>query len=271
MNGKSSSPRAFPVEDFIQALIHQLDNVQDALALKVKTGRPLTWALKDLSLDLKVFVEVDPRGTVTLRSAGPNEEGASTVHITLSTITRPMIEENTYAFEADTDPRSLDELGASAGLSDEQLRKLRVLGVRTAGQFRKLAESENQRAVQAQSGIPVNDLMRALQASSRPTVTGHSVERDRDGRPVVRIQGANLFDGVTPEVRLAGEPVEVLNARPSELIVRPMGHQREGQVEVLVGGRRCTGWFNVADTPRGYSAAMDSDPWADIGPSGGER
>ena len=90
-----SAPRAYPVEEFLQALTAQLDRAQDALAVKVTgTNRPLTWALKDISIDLRVFVDVNPSGRVTLRSAAPNEDGASTVHLTLTTITRPMVEEN---------------------------------------------------------------------------------------------------------------------------------------------------------------------------------
>jgi hypothetical protein len=252
---------AFPVEDFVQALIHQLDNVQDALALKVRAGRPLTWALKDLRLDLQVFVEVDEHGVVRMRSAGPDESGASTFHVNLSTITRPMVEENTYAFEEDVDPRSLTELGPA--LNDEQRRRLEWMGVKTVGQLKKLSDPASQQAVQAHSGIPAGDLMRALEASARPTVTGHRIGRASDGRPVVHIQGANLYDGVNPEVRLCGEPVEVLEARPQELVVRPGAHHHEGQVEVLVKGERCTGWFRRDDASR-------PDPWASP-LDGGER
>ena len=46
---------SFRVEDFIQAITAQLDRVQDALRLKA-VNRPLTYALKDLAMDLKVFV-----------------------------------------------------------------------------------------------------------------------------------------------------------------------------------------------------------------------
>jgi hypothetical protein len=95
VNGVRSPTRGYPVEEFLQALTAQLDRAQDALALKVTgTERPLTWALKDLSIDLRVFVQIDSdSGAVLLQSAGPNEEGASTIHLSLTTITRPMVEE----------------------------------------------------------------------------------------------------------------------------------------------------------------------------------
>ena len=270
MSGKSSSKSqsapSHVIGDFVEALIEQLDNVQDSLALKVLTGRPLTWAIKDISLDLQVFLGVSPKGDITIRNAQPNEAGHSTLHLTLSTITREMADENTYSFDADDDPRSLE----AAGLDDEQVRRLNRLGVRTVGQLKKVSDGGAQQEALQRSGIPANDLMQALQASSRPTVMSHYVERGSSGEPLVHIFGANLYDGVTPEVRFCGEPVEVVEARPRELLVRPRGHHDEGQVEVLVGGERCTGYFRIPGRFSGRTdhahdpgtAARDKDPWA---------
>ncbi|MCR5882307.1 hypothetical protein LRS03_05305 [Rhizobacter sp. J219] len=94
-----ASDGAFPVEDFINAITTQLDRVQDALRLKA-VNRPLTYALKDLQMELKVFVDLDPQGNVRFRPAGPNESGASTVNFGFTTITKPMIEENTVSMAA---------------------------------------------------------------------------------------------------------------------------------------------------------------------------
>lgn len=266
---KPEAAAAFPVEDFVQALIHQLDNVQDALALKVRTGRPLTWALKDLDLQLKVFVSLRPDGVVTLRSAEANEAGASTLNLALSTITRPMVEENTYNYVEDPDARGIEE---AEDLSDDQKRRLKWAGVKTVGQLKAVTSHDGSKAVHATTGIPVGDLMAALVASSRPKVQGHSVEDAPQGHKVVRIRGANLYDGVNPDVRFEGEAVEVLSAKPHELVVRPRAHHTEGQIEVLTGrGGRATGYFRIDDgspvstsaTSPGASPAPDVvDPYA---------
>lgn len=272
MSNKSQSAPTHVIGDFVEALIEQLDNVQDSLALKVLTGRPLTWAIKDISLDLQVFLGVSSKGDITIRNAQPNEQGHSTLHLSLSTITREMANENTYSFEADDDPRSLE----AAGLDETQIKRLNRLGVRTVGQLKKVSEGGAQQEALQRSGVPASDLMRALQASSRPTVMSHYVERNPEGDPLVHIFGANLYDGVTPEVRFCGEPVEVLEAQPRELLVRPRAHHDEGQVEVRVGGLRCTGYFRIPDRAEtvdrsraaagnGSSATTDqavADPWA---------
>lgn len=238
------SAKAFPVEDFLQSLTAQLDRAQDTLALKVKAGRPLTWALKDLSLDLQVFVEVDPGGRVLLRSAGPNEAGASTLHINLTSITRPMVEENTFHFQDDHDPRSIDDLRSAADLDEADHRKLEMLGIRTVGQLQNLSQGSDGKAVETMLGLPIGRLQAALAAAARPTVQQQQVVQRPEGN-LLRLRGANLSDGLGTEVRLAGEPVEVVEARRHELLVRPLAHHQEGQVEVFVKGERATSYFRL--------------------------
>lgn len=246
MTGPRTTARGVPVEDFLGAIGEQLDRAQDALAIKARTGRPLTWALREMKLALQVFIDVDPQGHVLWRTAGPNETGASTVNLEFTTITRPMIEENTYSALDDSDARPLDAIGPAAELSDDERGRLRRLGVRTVGQFRRLSPEGNAglAAVGDMAGIPISKLEAALRASARPSVTGHEVVR-RSDETLLRVHGANLSDGINTEVRLSGEPVEVVEARPSAVLVRPLEHHRNGQIEIMVGGERATGFFRL--------------------------
>jgi hypothetical protein len=254
MTGKPA--RAFPVEEFLQAIMAQLDRAQDALAAKVATTRrPLTWGLKDVNLDLRVFIEVNDTGRVMMRSAGPNEAGSSTIQISFTAVTRPMVEENTFSFELDSDPRSIDDLGAGLDLDDDSRRKLDWMGVRTVGQLKQI----DPRMAQAAIGIPVGRLQAALAAAARPTVLGHDVVQRPDGSRLLRIRGANLSSGAAPEVHLAGQPVEVLESSANQILVRPLELHDEGQVEVFTEGQRVTGWFRMPERVdggnRGHGAA----------------
>lgn len=242
MQPARNTARSYPVEEFLQALTAQLDRAQDALALKVSgTNRPLTWALKDLAIDLRVFIEVNDKGKVLIRSAGPNEEGASTIHLNLTTITRPMVEENSYSFDGDEDPRSLGDLKQALDLDEGEQRTLDWMGVRTVGQLKQLDPNQ----VQAVMGIPAGRLQAALAAAARPTVMGHQVAKQKDGTTLLKILGANLTNGVMPEVKLAGDPVEVVDATPRQLLVRPLARHDEGQIEVFTDGERVTGYFRM--------------------------
>jgi hypothetical protein len=132
MQEVSAAERLISVEEFINSITVQLDRVQDALRLK-SLNRPLTYALKDFSLDLQVFVALDPTGHVRFRNSGPNEAGASTVRLGFTTITKPMIEENTISLAATRSP-SLDQIGLDPG----QRNKLEQLGVHNAAQLRAI-------------------------------------------------------------------------------------------------------------------------------------
>jgi hypothetical protein len=253
--------RAFPVEEFVQALSAQLDRAQDGLALKARTGRPLTFAIKDLSIDLRVFWESDSAGRVLVRHAGPNEEGASTVHLNFTTITREMVEENTFSLGMDEDPRGLQDLPGDQGFSEQDRRRLEMIGVRTVGQLRRLSAETDTKTVETFAGVPMLRLQAALLQASRPSVTTVEPVR-RDGRQLLRVRGANLDTAEGLEVRLSGEPVEVLESTPTSLLVRPMSHHREGRVEVSVGGAMATGFY---DLPADFRAPAElRDPGAAV-------
>lgn len=146
----------FLVEDFIQSITAQLDRVQDVLRLKAQT-RPLTYALKDFSLDLNVFVDMDGEGNVRFRTSSPNESGASVVRLGFTTITKPMIEENTVSMSMTTSP-TLDELG----LEREEQRRLGQLGVRNAAQLQQLRQSAGTTTIARYTGVPIDRLRTAL-------------------------------------------------------------------------------------------------------------
>jgi len=159
-----ASDQSFPVEEFIDAITSQLDRVQDALRLKA-VNRPLTYALKDLELELKVYVELDERGQVRFRTSGPNESGASTVHLSFTTITKPMIEENTVSLATSKSP-TLQEVG----FAPEEQRRLERLGVRSVAQLERLGASTSVSAVSRLTDIQLDRLRSALQFG-RPKVT----------------------------------------------------------------------------------------------------
>lgn len=249
MNGKLGALRAFPIEDFVQSLTAQLDRAQDALALKVRTGRPLTFAIKDLNIDLQVFWETDQAGRVMVRHAAPNEQGASTVHLSFTTITRAMVEENTLSLALDEDPRGLDELKGQQSLDAGDRHRLEMLGVRTVGQLKRLSAETSPKSVETFIGIPIMRLQAALQQASKPAVIGTDVV-PHGNRRLLRIHGANLSAEGMPEVLLSGEPVEVLEASDNHLLVRPMSHHQEGQLEVRLGDARATGFYEMPEAQR---------------------
>ena len=164
----------FLVEEFINAITSQLDRVQDALRIKA-VNRPLTYALKDLTLDLKVFVDMDAQGNVRFRASGANEAGSSVVHLGFTTITKPMIEENTISL-ATTRSASLEDLG----LGPEERQRLERVGVRNLAQLNRLGSSAGVQTISRLSEVSVDRLKHAL-SQGRPQV--HAVRPDPVKKP----------------------------------------------------------------------------------------
>src|SRR5215469_17506424 len=81
----ASSNTAWQLEDFVDSLVVDLDRTRETLAVKA-INKPLTYTVKELSLDLNIFPTYDG-DTVRFTTAQPGQEGASKVTIQLGSIT----------------------------------------------------------------------------------------------------------------------------------------------------------------------------------------
>ena len=155
-----------PFDVFIQALTEQLDRAQASMALKARVAKlPLTFAVKDVSLDLRAFVQLID-DDVFVRPAGPGDTEASTIKLTLTTITRSMVEENAVDFKTEEPQFELRE-AMHGQLSDEDQRRLERIGVRTVEQLTDLRKTAGADVVARLARMPVNRLQQALLAPPR--------------------------------------------------------------------------------------------------------
>jgi hypothetical protein len=232
----SERATTLPVEEFIQALTSQLDRAQRALALKARAGIPLTFAVKDVSLDLKTHVDFIG-SAVHLRPAGPGDADASTLRFSLTTVTRPMMEENAQPLSTEADEQSLQEVFGEE-ISDEDRRRLEWAGIHTVSQLRQVQKGASEAEISRVAQIPALRLRAALSAASRPHVydvspvfrgeprpepdrrEGGSETRLVPERPTaVRVRGRNLLARGRPSVRLGADRLRVLSATDRELVV----------------------------------------------------
>ncbi|HST46039.1 MAG TPA: hypothetical protein VLK29_12555, partial [Luteimonas sp.] len=189
-----------PFDLFIQALTEQLDKAQASMAIKARVGRmPMTFAVKDVSIDLRAFVQVID-DDIYVRPAGPGESEASTIKLSLTTITKSMVEENAVDFRAEDPKFSLREALGDDISVDEQ-RQLERIGVRTITQLNELKATAGTDVIARLSRMPVNRLQQALLKAAAPRVT--HVERSA-GNERVHLRAPGLRAGRTPFVRAAG-------------------------------------------------------------------
>jgi hypothetical protein len=260
----STADPGLPIEQFIQALQTQLDKAQSAMALKAENlDLPLTFAVKDISIDLRTHVDVVKR-EVRIRPAGPGEREASTLRLSLTTITRPMIAENARAPEVRAEDQSLDE-AVGEELDEDDRKQLEWVGVHTVSQLRRIKEQPGGvRALERVSALPVDRLRRALARASQPYVERiEPHEPEPDARPdlptLLRVRGRNLTQGRAPRVSVEGEPVSVLKATDRELVLAPHARQMAGVLTIQTGtDDRVDTAFDLssyAKSPRGVPPA----------------
>jgi hypothetical protein len=234
----AASEPALPLENFIQAVQSQLDKAQTAMTLKARNlNLPLTFAIKDISLDLRAHVEF-AKSEIRIRPAGASDAEASMFHLVFAAITRPMIEENAMQMAVDDpDDRNIDDMD-DGSLNEDERRKLEWVGVRTVSKLREMEAQGGANTVQRITGLPVNRLRAALERASAPLVEYVSpVERaagdTSEGPPLIRLRGRNLLGGGgRPRVMLGGEAMAVVSATDRELLIAPKAHQWSGELAV---------------------------------------
>ena len=244
---KSTSEAAMPLESFIQAVQAQLDKAQTAMTWKARNlNMPLTFAIKDVSLDLRAHVEFS-KSEIRIKPAGAADVEASVFHLVFAAITRPMIEENAAAMAAN-DP--LDRAIDDDGMSEDERRQLEWIGVRTVGQLREAEAHDGGKTVERVTGLPVSRLRAALERASAPLLEHVTPVENRANENVdtalIKLRGRNLLGGGgKPRVTLNGEAMAVVSATDHELLLAPLAHQWAGGLEVI--------------SPHGPAAALSFD------------
>jgi hypothetical protein len=230
---------ALPLEDFIQAVQFQLDRAQEAMAVKARNmNLPLTFAVKDITLDLRAHVEFS-KSVIRIRPAAPTDVEASVFHLVFTAITRPMIEENAIQFSAEHDDRNIEDLGDD--VTPDERRRLEWMGVRTIGKLEQLRDSSQDKAVLGRvTNLSRDRLERILDSRPRPLL--HDVlpvPQRQDQQPdlpaLVRVRGRHLAGDGVPQVMISGEPVSVVKANDGELLLAPKPHQLAGELVVHAG------------------------------------
>jgi len=225
-----------PFDLFIQALTEQLDKAQAAMTIKARVGKlPLTFAVKDVALDIRAFVQMID-DDVYLRPAGPGESEASTIRLSLTTITKPMIEENAMDFRAE-DPGFGLKAALGDQISDNEQRQLERIGVRTITQLNELKESAGTDVIARLSRMPINRLQQALLKAAAPRVTRID-DGAADGEtpaPRVHLSAPGLRTTRLPRVHAAGLAVPVSATEDGRMVLAPLASQLGCEAELDFG------------------------------------
>ena len=210
---------AVALEDFIQAVQSQLDTAQTRMTLKAQNDRlPLTFAIRDISMDLKAHVEL-AQGEVRIRPAGPADTDPTVLRMVFTAITKPMIDENAVQLALDDkDDVPLSALGDE--LDEDERRRLEGIGVRTVAKLNEMQKRGLGGSVGRITRLPMDKLESVLSRATRPMVDDIAGEGEPSGsdelRQRLRVKGKNMLrDGAPPRVSIGGRPVNVEWAQPA--------------------------------------------------------
>jgi hypothetical protein len=213
------------LESFLDSLIVELDKARETLALKA-INKPLTYAVKDVSLDLQLFPSYDG-DNVKFITAQPGQSGASKVSIQLGSITDQQVRETSKL------PNRNDvSIDAIEDLDDITRKRLKKIGVTSLKDVEKI-EKKN---VDLQSAGSVKtdykNLTALLEKSKRakipPSINRISISKTKEGS-VLDIQGKNLAlaKRYTPVAVINNELAEVMSCKPDQVLIRLKNAQME--------------------------------------------
>lgn len=239
--------KAWNLQSFLDSLIFELDKARDTLAIK-GMNKPMTYAVKDLSLDLQLFPEFDGN-EVRFMNAKPGDTGASKISISLGSITDRQIRETTRV-SVDADDLSLDEVEELEPEVKDSLKKIGVSSISdienlearnidldkltpvggAGGSISELAAKlkslRNKKQTQKQLS-----LSQSQRAATPPLVKGMRMVREGDFM-LLTLEGSHLGgkEGFQPFATLNDVAVEVVSVAPEAVRIRILGsHFQSGE------------------------------------------
>jgi hypothetical protein len=199
------------MEEFLDALVLELDKYVDTLSYK-GINRKLTYTVKDLALELKLFPEFDG-GSVRFTTARPGDTGASTISIQLGSIRDSQIREITRQ------PMTREDISLETiDLPEEERKELSRLGINSAEDLRRAVVDRN---VDLESvtrkKVNYQKLAQVIQQSKRrltPPQVSKVFVANEPGGAVLSLQGSNL----SLAQGLSQFPVALVNDRTCQVL-----------------------------------------------------
>lgn len=229
---------SWKLNSFLDSLILELDRAQDTLAVK-GVNRPLTYTVKDVSLELQLFPAFDGR-ELRFTTAAPGETGAAKIALQLGSITDRQIRETTK------NPVTADDVAIEAvdGIDDDTKQVLQTIGVTSVKDFERMERSRIDLGQVSDRKVDYSRLAnligRARRRAAPPAVRAASLSVS--GPPALTIQGENLALASAagtefPIAYLNGTSVPVLEASARELRLQvdpQLVHDGANELRVLL-------------------------------------
>ncbi|HKK09331.1 MAG TPA: hypothetical protein VJ939_00770 [Bacteroidales bacterium] len=229
----ASTNRAWNLESFLDSLIVELDKARETLAVKA-INKPLTYAVKDLNLELQLFPNYDGK-KVRFTTAQPGQTGASKIGIQLGSITDQQIRKTTK------EPTTRDDISIDIieEIDEDTKDSLRKIGVSSVNDLEKVEKKNVDLEKVSNKKVNYKKLSKLLQKARRtnlpPSIQRASMSVSTEGK-VLELEGNNL--GIdrqfSPVAVFNGDLAEVLSCDTVSMQVRVDEKQFKEKDNVLV-------------------------------------
>jgi hypothetical protein len=230
---KEQSNTHWNLESFLDSMIVELDKARETLALKA-INKPLTYAVKDISMDLQLFPTYDG-DNVKFITAQPGQSGASKVSIQLGSITDQQVRETSRV--PTKNDISIDNI---EGLDEGTKKNLKKIGVTSVKDVEKIEKKnidlEKTGVVKTNYKDLTGLIEKARRAKMPPVVSKVSVTKSING-PVLEVEGKNLAVAkkYTPVAVVNDQLAEVLSHKADRLLIKMNEDQlNNGKNELVV-------------------------------------
>ena len=196
---------SWSLESFLDSLVVELDKARETLAVKA-INRPLTYTVKDLSLDLQIFPSFNGED-VKFLTAQPGQVGSSKISVQMASITDQQVRATSKKLSTKED-LSID----AADIDDDTKKALRKVGVTSMNDLKEIEyKNVDLEKVSPKKKLSYTDLINRIEKSkrdksNRPKVLSIAAS---DQNNVLVIKGENLA------MNKNLEPVVIINDRLS--------------------------------------------------------
>ncbi len=198
---------SWSLESFLDSLVLELDKARETLAVKA-INKPLTYTVKDLSLDLQIFPSFNGED-VKFLTAQPGQIGSSKISVQLASITDQQVRATSKKISTKED-LSID----AADIDEDTKKALRKVGVTSMNDLKEIEyKNVDLQKVSPQKKLSYTDLINRIEKS----------KRDKANRPkILSIATTNqenilIIKGENLAINKNLEPVVIINDRLTEV------------------------------------------------------
>ncbi|NJM41336.1 MAG: hypothetical protein HC853_11520 [Anaerolineae bacterium] len=200
--------------DFVDAVAAEIDRAEDTLSLK-SYARGVTFALKQLNLELEVKVRRDATGRILFRTTNPDEASATVLKLDLA----QMLQSQLHGIRKPYDEQGGRELAALPGITAEEITSLNAIAIYSVDDLERYTQTAAMIAEVSRKSNVADPKIRRWRGL--PYIAELKPPAGAPGSRVL-LEGGNFGPATDPNASILfqGQPVQVLSWSDGRITVQ---------------------------------------------------